>query len=191
MHVYGTGAKKGSWNDYVINNSNVDAYIIEYGGMGGTATVQGTATISITSTESSGTYTAFDDKELVGIVEGQSEGSKRFIYNSTNAVLERIEWHRTTKKNDNIKFDDVGISIDLKENTYPYAKLLDLYLLKGSIEKKQLISEKNINKFINELPLSNYLKNEFGLLPQEWKIWSSGYFKKGKIKARVNKKRRL
>ena len=38
MHVYGTGAKKGSWNDYVINNSNVDAYIIEYGGMGGTAT---------------------------------------------------------------------------------------------------------------------------------------------------------
>ena len=103
MHVYGTGAKKGSWNDYVINNSNVDAYIIEYGGMGGTATVQGTATISITSTEASGTYTAFDDKELVGIVEGQSEGSKRFIYNSTNAVLERIEWHRTTKKNDNIK----------------------------------------------------------------------------------------
>ena len=189
MHVYGTGAKKGSWNDYVINNSNVDAYIIEYGGMGGTATVQGTATISITSTEASGTYTAFDDKELVGIVEGQSEGAKRFIYNSTNAVLERIEWHRTTKKNDNIKFDDVGISIDLKENTYPYAKLLDLYLLKGSIEKKQLISEKNINKFINELPLSNYLRNEFGLLPQEWKIWSSGYFKKGKIKARVNKKK--
>ena len=79
----------------------------------------------------------------------------------------------------------------MKENTYPYAKLLDLYLLKGSIEKKQLISEKNINKFINELPLSNYLKNEFGLLPQEWKIWSSGYFKKGKIKARVNKKEDL
>ncbi len=189
MHVYGTGPRKGSWNDYVINNSNVDAYIIEYGGMGGTATVQGTATISITSTEASGTYTAFDDKELVGIVEGQSEGAKRFIYNSTNAVLERIEWHRTTKKNDNIKFDNVGISIDLEENTYPYAKLLDLYLLKGSIEKKQLISEKNINKFINELPLSNYLRNEFGLLPQEWKIWSSGYFKKGKIKARVNKKK--
>ena len=147
MHVYGTGVRKGSWNDYIINNTNVDAYIIEYGGMGGTATVQGTATISITSTESSGTYTAFDDKELVGIVEGQSEGAKRFIYNSTNAVLERIEWHRTTKKNDNIKSDDVGISIDLEENTYPYAKLLDLYLLKGSIEKKQLISEKNINKF--------------------------------------------
>ena len=33
MHVYGTGDRKGSWNDYVINNSNVDAYIIEYGGM--------------------------------------------------------------------------------------------------------------------------------------------------------------
>ena len=61
MHVYGTGAKKGSWNDYVINDNKVDAYIIEYGGMGGTATVQGTATISITSTEASdSTYTAFD-----------------------------------------------------------------------------------------------------------------------------------
>ena len=189
MHVYGTGAKKGSWNDYVIDNTNVDAYIIEYGGMGGTATVQGTATISITSTEASGgNYTSFDDKELVGIVEGQSESSKRFIYNSTNAVLERMEWYRTTKKNDKIKFEDIGISIDLKENTYPYAKLLDLYLLKGDIEKKQVISEKNIEKFINELPLSNYLKNEFGLSPQKWKIWSSGYVKRGKIKARINKK---
>ena len=27
------------------------------------------------------------------------------------------------------------------------------------------------------------------MLPQEWKIWSSGYFKKGKIKARVDKKK--
>ena len=34
MHLYGTGSKKGSWNDYVIDNNNVDAYIIEYGGMG-------------------------------------------------------------------------------------------------------------------------------------------------------------
>ena len=40
-----------------------------------------------------------DDKQLVGIVEGQSESSKRFIHNSTNSVLERMEWYRTTKKN--------------------------------------------------------------------------------------------
>ena len=46
------------------------------------------------------TFDVFDDKQLVGIVEGQSESSKRFIYNSTNSVLERMEWYRTTKKND-------------------------------------------------------------------------------------------
>ena len=49
MHLYGTGSKKGSWNDYVIGNDNVDAYIIEYGGQGGTATVYGSASITITS----------------------------------------------------------------------------------------------------------------------------------------------
>ena len=85
MHVYGSGVRKGEWNDYVIDNTNVDAYIIEYGGMGGTATVSGEATITITSTEASdNTFDVFDDKQLVGIVEGQSESSKRFIYNSTN-----------------------------------------------------------------------------------------------------------
>ena len=36
MHLYGATDedKKGSWNDYVIDNNNVDAYIIEYGGHG-------------------------------------------------------------------------------------------------------------------------------------------------------------
>ena len=96
MHVYGSGGNKGKWNDYVIDNVQVDAYIIEYGGMGGTATVSGEATITITSTEASdSTFDVFDDKQLVGIVEGQSESSKRFIYNSTNSVLERMEWYRT------------------------------------------------------------------------------------------------
>ena len=46
---------------------------------------------------------------------------------------------------DTNKAQDI-ISIDLKENTYPYAKLLDSYLLKGNIEKKHIISEKNIEK---------------------------------------------
>ena len=37
------------------------------------------------------------------------------------------------------------------------------------------------------MPLSNYLKNEFGLIPRKWKIWSSGYIKKGKIKLKTGK----
>ena len=189
MHVYGSGGNKGKWNDFVINNSSVDAYIIEYGGMGGTATVSGTASISITSTEASdNTFDVFDDQQLVGIVEGQSESSKKFIYNSTNSVLERMEWYRTTKKNDSIKFKDLGLSIDItNKDTYPYAKLLDLYLLKGDVKKEQKLSEENIEKFVNDLPLSKYLKNEFGLIPRKWKIWSSGYITNGKIKLKAGK----
>ena len=128
------------------------------------------------------------DKDLVGIVEGQSESAKRFIYSSTYPVLERMEWYRTTKKNDNIKFQDLGIDIDItNKDTYPYAKLLDAYLLKGDVNKEQKLSNKNIEKFISELPLSQYLKNEFGMVPRKWKIWSSGYFKKGKIKLKSGK----
>ena len=188
-HLYGSD---GKWNDLPCTQSgvahNVQAYIIEYGGTAGeTATVSGLTTLSINSTESND-YNVFDDTELVGIVEGQSENAKRFIYSSTNSVLERMEWYRTTKKNDNIKFQDIGIDIDItNKDTYPYAKLLDAYLLKGDVNKEQKLSNKNIEKFINELPLSKYLKNEFGMVPRKWKVWSSGYLKKGKIKLRSGK----
>ena len=201
MHVYGAldDDRRGKWNDFVIDNDAVDAYIIEYGGQGGTATAFGAASISITSTEATDNpFNVFDDKELVGIVEGQSESAKRFIYGSTYPVLERMEWYRTTKKNDNIKFQDLGIDIDTtNKDTYPYAKLLDayllkgklldVYLLKGDVNKEHKLSNKNIEKFISELPLSQYLKNEFGMVPRKWKIWSSGYFKKGKVKVKSGK----
>jgi len=191
MHVYGAidDDRRGKWNDFVIDNVNVDAYIIEYGGQGGTATVFGAASISITSTEATDNpFDVFDDKELVGIVEGQSESAKRFIYSSTNSILERMEWYRTTKKNENIKFQDISIDIDItNKDTYPYAKLLDAYLLKGNVNREQKLSNKNIEKFINELPLSKYLKNEFGMVPRKWKVWSSGYLKKGKIKLKSGK----
>ena len=141
----------GKWNDLDCTGGAVSYYIIEYGGTAGeTATVSGLTTLSINSTESDD-YNVFDDKELVGIVEGQSENAKKFIYSSTNAVLERMEWYRTTKKNENIKFQDIGIDIDItNKDTYPYAKLLDAYLLKGDVNKEQKLSNKNIEKFINE-----------------------------------------
>ena len=116
-----------------ISNNDVTKYIVEYGGMGGTATVFGSASLSINSTE----VDFFVDKDLVGIIEGQSESAKRFIYSSTYPVLERMEWYRTTKKNDNIKFQDLGIDIDItNKDTYPYAKLLDAYLLKGDVNQR-------------------------------------------------------
>ena len=50
-----------------------------------------------------------------------------------------------TKKNDSIKFKDLGLSIDItNKDTYPYAKLLDLYLLKGDVKKKEKL-ETNYN----------------------------------------------
>ncbi|MDA8829284.1 autotransporter domain-containing protein [Candidatus Pelagibacter bacterium] len=187
-HLYGTGTFTGQWNDFPCDITSVHAYIIEYGGTAGeSATVSGLTTLSINSTESDD-YNLFDDKELVGIVEGQSENAKRFIYSSTNSILERMEWYRTTKKNENIKFQDIGIDIDItNKDTYPYAKLLDAYLLKGDVNKEQKLSNKNIEKFISELPLSKYLKNEFGMVPRKWKVWSSGYLKKGKIKLKSGK----
>jgi len=191
MHIYATSDanKIGKWNDYEIDNDDVDAYIIEYGGMGGAAAVFGAASLLVTSTEATDNpFDVFDDKELVGIVEGQSESAKKFIYSSTNPVLERMEWHRTTKKNDNIKFQNLGIDIDItNKDNYPYSKLLDAYLLKDGVNKEQKLSNKKIEKFLSELPLSQYLKDEFGMVPRKWKIWSSGYYKNGKIKLKSGK----
>ena len=57
MHLYGdrTDVKFGQWNDFPSpkesDNNAVTKYIVEYGGMGGTATVFGSASLSINSTE--------------------------------------------------------------------------------------------------------------------------------------------
>ena len=57
--MYGSGSDAGTWNDYVCTDDRVDAYIVEYGGMGGTATVEATTTLTITSTESTAGFTIF------------------------------------------------------------------------------------------------------------------------------------
>ena len=63
--MYGTGDSKGQWNDLPCGNT-VGAYVIEYGGTAGeSATVSGQTTLTINSTEASGsTYNAFDDKQV-------------------------------------------------------------------------------------------------------------------------------
>ena len=82
----------GKWNDYDIDTT-VNYYIIEYGGMPGeTATSTGQTTLTINSTEASGsTYNAFDDKQVSGMVNAQTEHAKRFMFNSTNQVMRRME----------------------------------------------------------------------------------------------------
>ena len=62
-----------------------------------------------------------------------------------------------------------------------------LYLLKNSLDEEKKLSKKNIDKFVNDLPLSQYLKKEFNLTPIRWKIWSSGSISRGKTKLSLNK----
>ena len=180
----------GEWNDFPCNSTSVDYYIIEYGGTDGeTATVSGLTTLQINSTEASGsTFNVFNDNQLTGVVDAQSESAKRFILNSTNTILSRMEIYRKTNKHTGIKFQDFNLNFDINnKKTYPYAKLLNLYLTKNDTNKKTKLSEKTIEKFINELPLSQYLKNEFGLIPKKWKVWTSGSLTKGKTKLSLDK----
>ena len=93
--MYGTGASKGQWNDLPCSNT-VGAYVIEYGGTAGeSATVSGQTTLTINSTEASGsTYNQFDDNQVSGIVNAQTEHAKRFMFNTTNQVMRRMEQFR-------------------------------------------------------------------------------------------------
>ena len=180
----------GKWNDFPCATANVDYYIIEYGGTAGeTATVSGLTTLTINSTEASGsTFNVFDDKQLIGVVDAQAENAKRFMFNSTNTILDRIENYRVLNEHTGIKFQDLNLDFDItNKQAYPYAKLLNAYLIKNDTTTETKLSEKNIDKFITELPLSKYLKKEFGLIPKKWKIWSSGSITRGKTKLSLDK----
>ena len=180
----------GKWNDFPCATADVDYYIIEYGGTAGeTATVSGLTTLTINSTEASGsTFNVFDDKQLIGVVDAQAENAKRFMFNSTNTILDRIENYRELNEHTGIKFQDLNLDFDItNKQAYPYAKLLNAYLIKNDTTAETKLSEKNIDKFITELPLSKYLKKEFGLIPKKWKIWSSGSITRGKTKLSLDK----
>ena len=95
----------GSWNDFANGNTNVEYYVIEYGGMPGeTATTTGLTTLTIKSVEASeSTYNAFDDKQLKGIVEAHNESIKNSLTQSTNSILRRMEQYRRFENNQSFK----------------------------------------------------------------------------------------
>jgi uncharacterized protein YhjY with autotransporter beta-barrel domain len=188
MHIYlgdPTASEYSKWNDFVIGNDAVDAYIIEYGGQGETVTVSGSTVFTIESLEASGnTHQAFNDKQLSGIVEAQTESVKRWMFNSTTSVLDRMEQFRRTGKNESIQLSDFKLALaNQGVNNNTHAKLGKHYLQKYSKEfaDKQGIdlTENNVEKFINELPLSKYMKKEFSLTPNKWAVWSIGSVSKG------------
>jgi len=180
----------GEWNDFPCASTSVDYYVIEYGGTAGeTATVSGLTTLTINSTEaSSSTFNVFDDTQLTGVIDAQSESAKRFMLNSTNTLLNRMEVYRNTQKHKSTNFENLNLDFDITDKqSYPYATLLDMYLIKNDSNLKTKLSKKNIEKFVTELPLSKYLKDEFGLVPKKWKIWSSGSITKGITKFSIDK----
>ena len=102
----------GTWNDY-SNTQNVQYYVIEYGGIEGeTATTTGLTTLTISSIEASGsTHQAFDDKQLAGMVNAQTENVKRWMFNSTNSVMDRMEQYRRTGENSGLKLSDIKLAL--------------------------------------------------------------------------------
>ena len=178
----------GEWNDFPCNSTSVDYYIIEYGGTSGeTATTSGLTILTIRSLEASGsTHQAFNDKQLSGIVEAQTESMKRHMFNSTNSIMSRMEQFRRTGDNKSLQLNDFRLAlIDQGVNNPILTKLAKHYLQKYSKEvadKKGFnLTESNIEKFITKLPLSKYMKQEFDLKPKKWALWSAGSLSKGSL----------
>ena len=198
MHYYGTGSNAGKWNDYVCTNDAVDSYIIEYGGMGGTATVEATTTLTITSTESTAGFTIFD-VELKTMIKAQIEASNRIIDSSIEPVLNRINQPRKKIKNkiknkkenkgdfNIVKFNLSEIEkkysnvlkkwdIDFKK-TYTYENYIKLFSKLDKENQYPLLALLPITTFIytDEKPMSEgFTKTAYTEIDNTWSTWSAG-----------------
>ena len=175
----------GTWNDY-SNTQNVQYYVIEYGGIEGeTATTTGLTTLTISSIEASGsTHQAFDDKQLAGMVEAQTESVKRWMFNSTNSVMGRMEQYRRTGLNNGLKFSDFKLALaNNGGNQSIEDKLKKHYIDKYSKAglDSQGLTRDNVENFISGLPLTKYLKNEFSMETKNWAVWSNGLISSGGV----------
>ena len=164
-HMYGTGGSKGQWNDLHCTNVEVGAYVIEYGGTAGeSATVSGQTTLTINSTEASGsTYNAFDDKQVKGMVNAQTEHAKGYMFNATNQVMRRMEQfrrtgvHKSTGLSD-LKFGFINSQKNNNQDVPP--ELLDHY----------------VKKYI-----PNNGSKDFDLTLNDWAFWSAGSLSYGRL----------
>ena len=171
LHMRGVD---GKWNDFAVD-TNVNYYIIEYGGMPGeTATVSGLTTLTISSVEASGsTFNPFDDKQAKGIAKGQLANSKRFMFNTTNQVMRRMEQFRRTGENTSTGISDLRLVMLDEENNVP-PELVDHYVEEY---KKVLLAKNNIS----DLTISGYLIDKFDIKTNNWAFWSVGSISKGRF----------
>ena len=178
--MYGSGDNKGKWNDLPCTNT-VGAYVIEYGGTAGeSATVSGQTTLTINSTEASGsTYTAFNDKQVSGMINAQTEYAKRFMFNTTNQVMRRMEQFRRVGINKSTRIKDMRLTLANDQNNYNNqipTKLFDYY-----IDEYKNLSAKNVDDLISKLPLTKYLKENYNMTPKDWAFWTAGSINKGRL----------
>ena len=202
MHYYGTGGNAGKWNDYVCTNDAVDSYIVEYGGMGGTATIEVTTSLTITSTESTAGFTIFD-VELKTMIKAQIEASNRIVDASVEPVLNRINQPRKkVKKNKNRKkskkknqtnFNVVKFNLPIIEKEYPRVlKKWDIDFNKAYTYENylklfyKLDKRDNLYPLLSTLPITAYIYSdekivsesptatEYTEIDNAWSTWTAG-----------------
>ena len=175
-HMYGSG---GQWNDLHCTEDTTGAYVIEYGGTAGeSATVSGQTTLTIKSTEASG-FNAFDDKQVSGMANAQTEHAKRFMFNTTNQVMRRMEQFRRVGINKSTQIKDMRLTLANNQNNY--SELIPPEFFNNYIDKYKDLSTENINDLISELPLTKYLKENYNMTPKDWAFWSAGSINKGRL----------
>ncbi len=168
---YGHIRSGGAWNDFA-NNQTVNYYIIEYGGMPGeSATTTGLTTLTINSTEASGsTYDAFDDKQVKGMANAQTEHAKRYMFNSTNQVMRRMEQFRRTGVHKSTGFRDLRLALNNNQRS-----------------KDQDVTSDLLDYYVKE-----YMSNnggggkDFDLKINNWAFWSAGSLSYGRLNLSAN-----
>ena len=169
----------GTWNDFINNNSNVEYYVIEYGGMPGeTATTTGLTTLVIKSVEASeSTFNAFDDKQLKGIVEAHNESIKNSLTQSTDSILRRMEQYRRFENNQSLKIQDLKLAfVDKSREGNIDQRLIEHY-------SKDIIGKMKIEDYMAS-NLTNLINDNSDTEYDNWVWWASGSINKGSLNFR-------
>ena len=212
LHLYANG----TWNDFPCDEeARVDFYVVEYGGMGGTATIEATTSLTITSTESTAGFTIFD-VELKTMIKAQIEASNRIVDASTEPILNRINQPRKISKSTKIKkkrknkhsseFKYVKFNLLTIQKKYPrvidnydidfyktylYDEYLELFNKLDINNQYPLISALPITSHVytNELP---YKYNDIDVIEkitidEVWSAWTSGSVTIGERQFKIGK----
>ena len=136
--------------------------------------------MTINSTEASGsTYNAFDDKQVSGMANAQTEHAKRFMFNTTNQVMRRMEQFRRVGINKSTRIKDMRLTLANDQNNYN--KQIPTELFDYYIDEYKNLSAKNVDDLISKLPLTKYLKENYNMTPKDWAFWTAGSINKGRL----------